>query len=236
MKTPEEMAAYFKAMPSKKKENPYWKFSETGDDNENRILVSHNGCPFDDQMLVLSGSTLREIREFFRRYYESFHSEAQVLCVDIMDEDKLQEKGIPILTEGYIGPYDIAVMVLPQDNHGATSNISDWFWQTHIVDAGIVPIARIHSHHVLTPYQSITDYSTLNSGTLEMVLGQIFDDGLHVCYWLDVPGTDIKAQTFVAHEYEADEFIWGRRRFNGPDAQSVAVYSHWDEASCPDEI
>ena len=96
-----------------------------------------------------------------------------------------------------------------------TSVISEWFWQNRIIGQGIMPIARIHSHHVLDPYQSSTDYSTLNSGTLEMVLGRIFEEELHLCYWLDVPGTDIKAKTFLAQETVFGNIMWISRQFNG---------------------
>lgn len=212
MKTPEEMAEYFRSMPSIKKEsNPYWDF-----DTENNGILAKFTIPHPDsdemrKSLDLSHDTesmetLRKVREFFRRFYESFRSEAQVLCLTMEDADKLMEIGIPILTTGQIGPHEIAVMVLPQDNHMGTSVISEWFWQERIIAAGIKPVARIHSHHVLNPYQSFTDYSTLNSGTLEIVIGKIDHEELNICYWLDVPGTDIKSQTFVAREKEDGMF------------------------------
>lgn len=195
MKTPEEMAAYFKSMPSKKKANPYWKFDKKLPGIS--ALAGGVDVPFGLQESKL---LLIKIRELFRRYYESFHSEAQVLCVTKEDHQKLVDIGVPMLAAGNIGPFGVQVAVLPQDNHMGTSVISERFWQERIIGMGITPVCRIHSHHILDPYQSITDYSTLNSGTLEMVIGKIFEDGLNICYWLDVPGTDTKAQTFLAKE------------------------------------
>lgn len=216
MKTPEEMAEYFKSMPSRKKENPYWEFCEEPLSIQSKLqAISGTGSkPFD---LQSSKQTLCHVREFFRRYYESFHSEAQVLCVAPDDAEKLNAMGIPIITDGIIAPFDVTVVELPQDNSGGTSRISEWFWQNRIVNAGIHPIARIHSHHVLDPYQSSTDYSTLNSGTLEMVIGRIFEENLSLCYWLDVPGTDIKAQTFLTKE-EDGVFTTIPHKFHGPNA------------------
>lgn len=195
MKTPEEMAAYFRSMPSRKKANLYWRFDK--EPLGISALALEGPVPFN---LQDSKPLLIKVRELFRRYYESFQSEAQVLCVTKEDHWKLVNIGIPILAAGNIGPFDVRVAVLPQDNHMGTSVISERFWQERIIDTGITPVLRIHSHHILDPYQSITDYSTLNSGTLEMVIGKIFEDGLNICYWLDVPGTDTKAQTFLAKE------------------------------------
>lgn len=211
MKTPEEMMEYFRSMPAKKKENPYWQF----EDNPPAVCskVSANMKRLD---LKGSKALLMKVREFFRRYYESFHTEAQVLCVTNDDAEKLSEIGVPVLCQGKLDIFDVTVVVLPQDNHMGTSVISESFWQNCIVNNSIVPVARIHSHHVLEPYQSATDYSTLNSGTLEMVIGKILDEPLHVCYWLDVPGTDIKAQTFVAREnHNTGNFDVVPHQFNG---------------------
>lgn len=230
MKTPEEMMEYFRSMPSRKKENPYWRFSEersavdavyrVSEDVESAAVTVGASCciPFD---LDGSRQTLLVVREFFRRFYESFQSEAQVLCVTPEDGKKLAEMAVPVLTEGQMGPFVVTVMVLPQDNHMGTSVISEWFWQNRIVNEDITPVARIHSHHVLDPYQSMTDYSTLNSGTLEMVIGRIQEDPLSICYWLDVPGTDIKARTFLARERLDETFEVIPHVFNGPESRPM---------------
>lgn len=193
MKTPEEMREFFRSMPARKKENPYWEFNE----ETHTIRAKQNGMVFDASD---SDNTLRMVREYFRRFYEAFQTEAQVLCVTREDGRKLNQMGIPILGFGMIWPYDVAVLVLPQDNHMGTTVLSEAQWQSLLVGQGITPVLRIHSHHVLEPYQSITDYSTLNSGTLEMVIGRIFEENLNVCFWLDVPGTDQKSQTFVERQ------------------------------------
>lgn len=217
MKIPEEMMAYFKAMPKKEsKPNPYWEFVEL----YNRPAVVTRGRDGDISFiepLDTEGTirTLYKVRKFFRRFYESFGSEAQVLCVTYDDAAKLENIGIPVLTEGRIGVKPVKVMVLPQDNHMGTSVISEQFWQDRIVGMEIKPVARIHSHHILDPYQSFTDYSTLNSGTLEMVIGRILEKNLSVCYWLDVPGTDIKAQTFLARENADGSFEIIPHKFHG---------------------
>lgn len=228
MKTQEEMLEYFRSMPAKKKEsNRYWRFTmEPARICSIRTGICSSDFPKGTQCmeafdLTTSVPTLKRVRDFFRRFYESFHSEAQVLCVTPEDGRKLNKTGIPVLTEGMIGPFEVWVMVLPQDNHMGTSVIGENFWQTFIVGAGIRPVLRIHSHHVLEPYQSAIDYSTLNSGTLEMVLGKIFEDKLYLCYWLDVPGTDTKAQTFLAQEKPFGGFMLVSRRFNGPGTDSV---------------
>lgn len=248
MKTPEEMAELFRSMPSKRKENPYWRFAEDGPridcilDEERMpfVLPGEAAMPLP---LYNTTETLIAVREFFRRFYESFRSEAQVLCVHVRDARKLKELGVPVLTEGAIGTFDVSVVVLPQDNHMGTSVISEAFWQRYIVGNGIVPVARIHSHHILQPYQSITDYSTLNSGTLEMVLGRIFDDPLYMCCWLDVPGTDTKAQTFIVKQKGKTAYDIRTCRFHGegsawmdePENDEEAVKVDSTKAEQPEE-
>lgn len=228
MKTPEEMADIFAAMPSKKKENPFWQFHDSDgqtagitDRNQSFISDIHGG----ELCFNNSTATLRKIRDFFRRFYESFNTEAQVLCIGDKDAKVLSDIGIPVLTTGQIGPYSVTVFVLPQDNHTGLSVVSEAFWQRYIAANGIVPVARVHSHHVLDPYQSSVDYSSLNSGSLEIVIGHIFDEPLHICYWLDVPGTDIKVNTFVASEHtEGMVFAVVPHRFNGmKDASAETV-------------
>ena len=96
--------------------------------------------------------------------------------------------------------FRMGMFVLPQMNTPGSSVISEAFWQKYIVEKGIVPIMRIHSHHMLNAYQSQTDYSTLNSGTLEIVMGRIMEKGLRFAYWLDEHGKDTKGYVFQAEE------------------------------------
>lgn len=57
-------------------------------------------------------------------------------------------------------------------------------------------VMRVHSHHVLNAYQSSTDYESLNSGTLEVVLGKVNEDVNEVVYWL-TRHSDISAKNYV---------------------------------------
>ena len=223
MKTPKEMVEYFRSMPKKKIEpNPYWIFQ----DNPLQICSTLENmedwsnirgkpviAPID---LKKSKPTFQTIREFFRRYYESFHSESQVLCVTDEDAQKLRAQGIPMLEYGQIWPFEVTVLVLPQDNSMGNTVLSEAFWQDRIIGQNIRPVARIHSHHIFDAYQSMTDYSTLNSGTLEIVIGKIMNAKLSLCYWLDVPGTDTKNRTFLAEEMEDGSFAVVQRSFHGP--------------------
>lgn len=196
MKTAEEMRAFFAKMPKKLTPNPYWMYA--ADTNEIRTAdQSEAFC------LERMESVLTTVRTYFRSVYESFRTEAQVLCVKQDDAEKLDALGIPRL----MGVHDVfgqpvIIFVLPQQNTPVNSSISDLFWQTHLVEQRIVPVARIHSHHRLDPYQSATDYSTLNSGTLELVMGHIFEEPLQVGYWLDTKGALTKEHVWVGEQQE----------------------------------
>lgn len=223
MKTPEEMREFFRSMPSKKKENPYWDFDEETQEIRAKLMSVTPGVGEKPFALDVSASTLRMVREYFRRFYEAFATEAQVLCVTREDGQKLNGMGIPVLGYGNIGPYAVTVLVLPQDNHMGTTVLSEGQWQNMLVNKGIVPVLRIHSHHILEPYQSATDYSTLNSNTLEMVIGRIFEEPLSICFWLDKNGTDQKAKTFVAREMADGKFTVESHVFH-PSAGWTAVW------------
>ena len=194
----EAAMAFFKSMPKKEiTPNPYYTF----DENEG-IRCVNTGKTFqvDDQLKVLT-----VIREYFRRVYEAFGTEAQVLLVsrDNGDAKKLRDIRLPEIAGDedlqFIGT-SVSIFVLPQVNTPVNSSVSERFWQQYIVGNDIIPVARIHSHHVLDAYQSATDYSTLNSGSLEMVLGHITSDDLCTAYWLDEKGKDTKENVFSAVE------------------------------------
>ena len=190
MKTAEEMRDFFRNMPRRRKENPYWYYDERNE----LIRERESGWVLNRGPIT---GVLDIVHKFFLRVYESFHSEAQVLIVAQKDKNKLSAIGIPCLAENLMfGMQLCAVMVLPQQNTGGLSQISETFWQTYIVGRNIIPVARIHSHHILGAYQSATDYASLNSGTLEMILGRIDKENPDLCFWLDVPGTDQKAITY----------------------------------------
>lgn len=199
--TREEQMAYFASMPRKEKTNPYWEL-------KSGIIVGFNGT--EESIMTMSGNKplLNCVRQYFRNVYHSFHTEAQVLCVAKEDAGKLEGLGIPKLSSKNLElckiPVDI--FVLPQQNTAVNSTISEWFWQEAIVSKGIIPVARIHSHHILEAYQSATDYSTLNSNSLEMVMGRIEDDLMQVAFWLDKHGTDTKATVIRVTEIKPDVF------------------------------
>lgn len=194
MKTQEEMMAYFKSMPKKEKINPYWGF----DGGCQKIARK---CQDGPKAFVpsVSDTALVAARDYFRLVYQSFATEAQVLCLGMVDAPGLAKQGVPKM-EGIfqLGGIDVSIFVLPQFNTAGNSVISEIFWQEHIAGKGVVPVARIHSHHRLDAYQSPTDYSTLNSNTLEVVMGHIMDGPLHIAYWLDEHGKDTKDYVFGA--------------------------------------
>lgn len=200
MKTAEEMRDFFASMPKKVTPNPYWLY----DENANEIVMATRTIPF---CLEEMTTILTSARAYFRSVYESFGTEAQVLCVTQADAIKLDERGIPrLLGVHSLFGQPVIVFVLPQRNTPGNSMVSDAFWQTYLVEQRIIPVARIHSHHVLDPYQSATDYSTLNSGTLELVMGHIFEEPLQVGYWLDTKGTQTKEHVWVGEQRKNGSF------------------------------
>lgn len=194
--------AYFASMPKKKKENPYWVF----DREISRIITKKDGR----LVTLLEDSTelLTVVRQYFRNVYHSFQTEAQVLCIAEDDIWKLEDSCIPRLgdiTWDLCG-ISVGVFVLPQQNTLVNSSISEAFWQEMIIGNTITPVARIHSHHILEAYQSSTDYSTLNSNTLEIVMGRIEDGLFQVAFWLDEHGKDTKSFVTRQTEHDAGEF------------------------------
>lgn len=187
---------FVQGIPAKTIENPYWKLDETSKTIQS--LIPNTSKEFDVSEWA---EILGAIRIYFRNVYDAFGSEAQVLCIDKKDAHHFYKSQIPHLPGYYVlGDIEIMIFVLPQHNSFHITNVSEAFWQTDIVAKGITPVARIHSHHILDPYQSPTDYASLNSNTLEMVLGHIYDDLLDVGYWLDVQNTNAKDNVWVATE------------------------------------
>ena len=194
-RTSDAMMEYFRSMPKKEKVNPYWEFSQDGHIHAKQtgeLLIKEQLAPETLPLLEL-------VRRYFRRVWESFGTEAQVLCVDGKDAGCLLDAGIPRLgdRESYpFGTYEVIPFVLPQYNTPANTVLSEKLWQSLIIGNGITPVVRIHSHHILKAYQSSTDYSSLNSNTLEMVMGEILKEGYHLACWLDKHGTDTKCKVF----------------------------------------
>ena len=133
------------------------------------------------------------VRDYFKKYYDIFKSEAQVLVVSKEDSYKLQH--IPRLPTNL--PYEI--LVLPQENTWSNTSVSEQQWQIDIVGQDITPLMRIHSHHILNAYQSQTDYDSLNSGSLEIVLGDIYNDNYQIAYWLDERGKTTKENVWKTY-------------------------------------
>lgn len=205
MKTQAEMMAYFASMPKKKRINPYWAF-----DPEKKCIVTAEK-PEKVLQIEKSVDLLKGVRQYFRNVFQSYKSEAQVLCVTEKDQKKLTALGIPELRcpdkeQWTLGGIRVHVMVLPQYNTAATSQIDEAFWQHMIIDNQIVPVARIHSHHILEAYQSSTDYRTLNSNSLEIVMGRIEDSLLQAAFWLDQHGTNTKDVVIRMTELEPNNF------------------------------
>lgn len=189
----EQARAYFASMPAKKRQNPYWVYDSDAD----VIRSKETDLPFSLEQVE---DVLYGVREYFRTVYLSFGTEAQVLLVHRADAFRLLSNGIPALDSGWtnFAHYPVRILILPQWNTPGNSVISEAFYQRTIREKQIVPIARIHSHHRLDAYQSATDYNTLNSGTLEMVLGHIMEKSYEAAYWLDTPGEQTKDKVWKA--------------------------------------
>ena len=189
----EQARAYFASMPAKKRQNRYWVYDPDADAIRSRET---------DQFFSLEQAeeVLYGVREYFRNVYTSFGTEAQVLIIHQADAPLLLSKGIPALENGWanFAHYPVRIFVLPQWNTPGNSVISEAFYQRVIHEQQITPVARIHSHHRLDAYQSATDYNTLNSGTLEMVLGHIMEKSYQAAYWLDTPGEQTKDKVWKA--------------------------------------
>lgn len=200
MDAQEKIMEYFKRMPKIEKVNPFWEFDrESGD-----IKWKKTGSAFTPKAAV---PVLMAAREYFRRVYESFGTEAQVLCLEQEDAQLYANLGIPVMPGPFhIYSMDIAILVLPQFNTPVNSVINEPFWQKYIAGRDITPFARIHSHHRLDAYQSATDYSSLNSNSLEIVMGHITEEPIHIAFWLDEHGKDTKEYVFQAMETEEGQF------------------------------
>lgn len=198
----EQFNAFVQSLPVTLVKNPYWAFDE-----DNKQILSHIKGGDEQFDIAVWYDILVDVRTYFRHVFDGFESEAQVLCVAIEDADKLHAEQIPSFPQTYfVGEQEIAIFVLPQYNTFGITTVSESFWQAKIIGQDIHPVARIHSHHILDPYQSATDYASLNSNTLELVIGRIYGELLSVGYWLDVRSTDTKDNVWVAIEKELRDF------------------------------
>lgn len=173
------LAALIAAKTPTYKPNPHWRFEY------NQIVNIKTNEKFD---LSLVMDMLDDVVSFFKMNYDSFQSESQVLVLTDADYLKLESAGIPALPYNRNG---YRIVVLPQVNTFSNTSISESYWQKAIIGNDITPVMRIHSHHILHAYQSSTDWSTLNSGTLEVVFGTIYGVP-EIAYWLDTRGDNTK--------------------------------------------
>lgn len=163
-------------------ENPYWDFL----DGEIVHRNGHEVVDIDDFRDVLDAAA-----RYFRHVFDAEQTEAQVLVLDRENYGRIAHLGLPTITT-----LTKTIVVLPQRNTWGTTQVSDEYWYRYIDSLGVTPYMRIHSHHTLNAYQSNTDYNTLNSGSLEVVLGKIYDQDYQVAYWLDQRGRDTKSNVF----------------------------------------
>lgn len=204
----DQFTAFVQAQPVSIIPNPHWEYDAV----EDRIMSQIDGAQGAFHLNPWT-QLLLDVRIYFKHTYDAFKSEAQVLCVREEDATKLYDQQIPRLPKTYaIGDLNVVVFVLPQTNSFHVTSIGEGFWQTYIVNQGIHPVARIHSHHILDPYQSSTDYASLNSNTLEMVIGQIYDEPLAICYWLDVRSTDTKNNVWVGIQSQLEKTHFAIRK------------------------
>lgn len=198
----EQFNAFVQSLPITLVKNPYWAF-----DDDNKQILNHIKGGDEQFNIAEWRDILVDVRTYFRHVFDGFDSEAQVLCVAIEDADKLHQEQIPSFPKTYfVGEQEIVIFVLPQYNTFGITTVSESFWQTKIIGQDIHPVARIHSHHILDPYQSATDYASLNSNTLELVIGRIYGEFLSIGYWLDVRSTDTKDNVWVAIEDDSLDF------------------------------
>lgn len=169
--------------PVQAPENPYWEMEN------NQIWDKRDGGkPFDVRTYRL---LLETVTHYFQTVYDAFGTEAQVLVFDEEMAKHVDTRSIPQIPSPTLNPC-FTILVLPQDNSWGGTTISEAWWQKNIASKGITPLMRIHSHHILDAYQSHTDWSTLNSNTLEVVIGRIDKDTPAIGYWLDILGTNNK--------------------------------------------
>ena len=130
--------------------------------------------------------------KYFREWQRCANMEAQALVVTNEDYEKYYSHFaiIPIESE-------YKIVILPQYNTPTNTIVDENYW--HKAVKGQI-VMRVHSHHILHAYQSGTDYNSLNSGTLEVVLGKVHEDINEVAYWL-TRHSDETAKDFVYNTF-----------------------------------
>lgn len=169
-------------------QNPYWGMKD------GKIFDLANNVEFSPYSR--SWDLIKVIKSYFKETYNALHTEVQVLILNDADYQKIRYLTLPQLTLPHPWNTVVRCVIPPQMNTEASTVIPEQWWYQHITKNNIYPLMRVHSHHVLPAYQSKVDRTSLNSGTLEIVLGKIYDEIPEIEYWLDIKGTDNKLKTF----------------------------------------
>ena len=170
---------FVKSLPQRDMFNPHWAF------RDKVIVDKETDEPLD--LLEKFGKELEAIHQYFVHIYKALKTEAQVIIVTKEHYDAYYQ-GLPTLP--YSGEY--VLVVPPQYNTPHQTVVPDHYWHKLVREE---PVARVHSHYILPAYQSPTDYASLNSNTLEIVIGNILE-GPEYCYWLDQFNKKTKDHTF----------------------------------------
>lgn len=173
----QDLADYFRSLPQTHKETKRWSIKDG--------IIYDSGEPLD---LARFKRELKVISLYFREWQKFGNLEAQVLVVTKEDYEKYYTQFAILPVES-----NLRLIILPQFNTPANTIIQEEYWHKTIKGE---PVMRVHSHHVLNAYQSSTDYESLNSGTLEVVLGKVHEDVNEVAYWL-TRHSDISAKNYV---------------------------------------
>lgn len=173
----QDLTDYFRSLPQKHKETKRWSIKDG--------IIYDSGEPLD---LARFERELKVISLYFREWQKFGNLEAQVLVVTKEDYEKYYTQFAILPVES-----NLRLIILPQFNTPANTIIQEEYWHKTIKGE---PVMRVHSHHVLNAYQSSTDYESLNSGTLEVVLGKVHEDVNEVAYWL-TRHSDISAKNYV---------------------------------------
>lgn len=130
------------------------------------------------------------VARYFKEWQLFADLEAQVLVVSNHDYEHYYTQFPTLMSDSE----HYKIVVLPQINTSTNTIIEDTYWYKTVRGQ---PIMRIHSHHKWSAYQSQTDFENLNSGTLEVVLGNIDQDVITIAYWLTRHSDEsVKSYTF----------------------------------------
>lgn len=156
---------FIQTIPATHREVKRWEFKDG--------MILENGDTFDP------GNYRNEfaiVLRYFQEWQTYANLEAQVLLVTQEDYESYYTH-FPVLPNPYSS---VKIVVLPQENTPVNTIVREQYWHKTVKGD---PIMRIHSHHEWSAYQSATDFSCLNSGTLEVVFGKI-DNEPEIAYWL----------------------------------------------------